>query len=205
MQFRPRSRRGAILLPLAAVVCLAILVWLLWEPALRQAGLFLDAGQAPQRADAILVLAGGWGGERILKAGELMRAGIAAKVYVSGPRVFYGRSECDLAIPFAVEHGCPAAWFECLPNDALSTRDEALVLLPELERRGVRTLLVVSARTHLRRARWILEKHRPGSLRIHYSGADAPWFRLEEWYRHREGWKAVVMEWVKVLSLPVDS
>lgn len=205
MPHRHRRRRGAILLPLLVLVCLAAIVWLLWEPALRLTGLFLDAGQPPQRAGAILVLAGGWGGERILKAGELIRAGYAPKAYVSGPRVFYGRSECDLAIPFATAHGFPAAWFECLPNNGLSTHDEARLLLPELERRGVRTLLVVSVRTHLRRARWIFEKHRPPSMRIHYTGADAPWFRLEEWYRHREGWKAVVMEWVKVLSLPLDS
>jgi uncharacterized SAM-binding protein YcdF (DUF218 family) len=205
MASRSRFRRGAILLPLVVVVCLIVLVWLLWEPALRQAGLFLDAGQPPRRADAILVLAGGWGGERILKAGELIRSGIAPKAFLSGPRVFYGRSECDLAIPFAASHGYPAEWFECLPNDALSTRDEARLLLPELERRGVRTLLVVSVRTHLRRARWIFDKRRLASMQISYTGADAPWFRLEEWYRHREGWKAVVMEWIKVLSLPVDS
>lgn len=205
MPFRHRRRRGAILLPLLIVLCLVVAVWLLWEPALRQAGLFLDAGQPPQRADAILVLAGGWGGERILKAGELIRAGKAPKAYVSGPRAFYGRCECDFAIPFAVEHGFPASWFECLSNNAVSTRDEARLLLPELERRGVRTLLLVSVRTHLRRARWIFEKRRPPSMRIHYTGADAPGFRLEEWHRHREGWKSVVMEWIKVLSLPVDS
>lgn len=205
MTSHPRARRGALLLPLAGVICLAALLWVLREPALRQAGLFLDAGEPPQRADAILVLAGGWGGERVLKAGELIRAGLAPKAYVSGPRAFYERCECDLAIPFAVERGFRAEWFECLPNDALSTRDEARLLLPEIERRGVRTLLVVSVRTHLRRARWVFEKNRPASMRIFYTGADAPLFRLEEWYRHREGWKAVVMEWIKVLSLPVDS
>lgn len=205
MPSRQSPQRGGLLLPLAVLVCLAVLIWLLWQPVLRQAGLFLDAGEPPRRADAILVLAGGWGGERILKAGELIRAGMARKAYVSGPRILYGRCECDLAIPYAAGHGFPAEWFECLPNDGLSTRDEARVLLPELERRGVRTLLVVSVRTHLRRARWIFEKHRPPSMRIYYTGADAPWFRLEEWYRRREGWKAVVMEWIKVLSLPVDS
>lgn len=202
---RSRARLGALLLPLAGLICVAALAWLLHEPVLKSAGLFLDAGGPPQKADAILVLAGGWGGERMLKAGQLVREGMAPKAYVSGPRSFYGRCECDLAIPFAVEHGFPAAWFECLPIEALSTRDEARLLLPELERRGVRTLLVVSVRTHLRRARWILEKHRPASMRIFYTGAEAPLFRLEQWHRHREGWKAVVIEWIKVLSLPVDS
>jgi uncharacterized SAM-binding protein YcdF (DUF218 family) len=200
-----RIRRGAILWPLAVLVALAAAVWFLHQPALRQAGVFLDAGEAPVRADAILVLAGGWTGERMLKAGELIRAGFAPKAYVSGPGAYYDRNECELAIPFAVSRSFPAEWFECLPNNARSTRDEARILMPELERRGIRTLLLVSVRTHLRRARWLFEKQRPAGMRIHYTGADHPAFRLEEWYRNREGRKAVVMEWIKILSLPVDS
>ncbi|MGQ9918108.1 MAG: YdcF family protein [Bryobacteraceae bacterium] len=205
MRFPSGPRRGAVLWPLLALLCLAVLVWFLWEPALRQAGLFLDAGAAPRRSDAILVLAGGWTGERMLKAGELIRAGYAPKAYVSGPGAYYGSNECELAIPFAAARGFPAGWFECLPNDARSTRDEARILLPELERRGVKTLLIVSVRTHLRRARWLFEKHRPADMRIHYTGADHPAFRLEQWYKYREGRKAVVLEWIKILSLPADS
>lgn len=205
MRFPSGPRRGAVLWPLLALLCLAVFVWFLWKPALRQAGLFLDAGAAPQRSDAILVLAGGWGGERILKAGELIRAGYAPKAYVSGPGAYYGRNECELALPFAAARGFPAQWFECLPNDARSTRDEARMLLPELDRRGVKTLLLVSVRTHLRRARWMFEKHRPAGMQIRYTAAEAPSFRLEEWYRSREGRKAVVLEWIKILSLPADS
>ena len=205
MQRVAGSRRGAIFWPLLVLTCLLALIWFAARPALRWAGLFLDSGEPPQQADAILVLAGGWGGERILKAGELIRAGYAPKAYVSGPRILYGLSECELAIPFAAGRGFPARWFECLPNDALSTREEARALLPELARRGVKRLLVVSVRTHMRRARWLFEKERPASMRIHYAGADSPWFRLEEWHRHREGRKAVVMEWIKILSLPADS
>ncbi|MEJ5368847.1 MAG: YdcF family protein [Bryobacteraceae bacterium] len=200
-----RRRRGAILWPLAALLALAFLLWLLHEPLLRQLGLFLDAGAPPQRADAILVLAGGWSGERMLKAGELIRAGFAPKAYVSGPPAYYGHNECQLAIPFVASRGFPAEWFECLPHNASSTREEARLLLPELERRGVRTLLLVSVRTHLRRARWFFEEQRPAGMRIHYTGADHPAFRLEEWYKTREGRKAVVLEWIKILSLPVDS
>lgn len=200
-----RRQRGALLWPLVALLGLALILWFLSEPALRQAGLFLDAGAAPVRADAILVLAGGWTGERMIKAGELIRAGYAPKAYVSGPPSYYGHNECQLAIPFAAARGFPAEWFECLPNNASSTRDEARLLLPELERRGVKTLLLVSVRTHLRRARWFFEKLRPATMRIHYTGADHPAFRLEQWYKHREGRKAVVLEWIKILSLPVDS
>jgi uncharacterized SAM-binding protein YcdF (DUF218 family) len=202
---RQRARRGAILVPLLLLMALAAAVYVFREPLLRSPGLFLDISDAPRRADAILVLAGGWRGERVLKAGELVRQGYAPKAYVSGPRSFYDRPECDAAIAFAVQRGFPAAWFECLPNDASSTREEARRLLPQLERRGVRRLLLVSVRTHLRRARWFFEESRPRNMEIYYVGADDPAYRLEQWWRSREGRKAVVMEWVKILALPVDS
>lgn len=201
---RQAARRGAVLVPLLALLALAGVLYLFRAPLLRAPALFLDAGGAPQSADAILVLAGGWRGERIRKAGELIRQGYAPKAYVSGPLTFYHRPECEAAIAFAVEQGFPEAWFECLPNSASSTREEARQLLPELGRRGVRRLLLVSVRTHLRRARWFFEGARPPGMEIFYVGADDPAFRLEEWWRWREGKKAVVMEWVKILALPVD-
>lgn len=46
-----------------------------WQRAaiMASAGTFLDVGEAPRKADVIVVLAGGWeGGGRILKAGELV-------------------------------------------------------------------------------------------------------------------------------------
>ncbi|MCX7603853.1 MAG: YdcF family protein [Bryobacteraceae bacterium] len=203
--FRRAAHRGAALLPLLVLLAAGVLLYAFREPLLRAPALFLDAGGPPQRADAILVLAGGWRGERMLKAGELIRQGYAPRAYVSGPRSFYERPECDAAIPFAVERGFPAQWFECLPNSASSTREEARMLLPELERRGVRRLLLVSVRTHLRRAKWFFEAARPRGMEIHYVGADDPAYRLEQWWQSREGKKAVVMEWVKILALPVDS
>jgi len=197
-------RRGAVLLPLLALAGAAALLFLFREPLLRAPALFLDAGQPPERADAILVLAGGWRGERVLKAGELARQGFAPVIYLSGPRTFYEQPECDAATAFARMRGLPAEWFVCLPNTATSTREEARQLLPELARRGVGKLILVSARTHLRRARRFFEAERPPSMKIVYVGADDPAFRLEEWWRNREGKKAVVMEWVKILALPVD-
>ncbi|MGC8759354.1 MAG: YdcF family protein [Bryobacteraceae bacterium] len=201
---RYAGRRGAALAPLLALMAAALALYVFREPLLRAPALFLDVGQAPQRADAVLVLAGGWRGERVLKAGELIRQGYAARAYLSGPKSFYGRSECEAEISFALENGFPAAWFECLPNNASSTREEAHALLPELARRGVRRLLLVSVRTHLRRARRFFEAERPAGMEILYIGAEDPAFRLEEWWKNREGRKAVVLEWIKILALPVD-
>lgn len=188
------------------LVILALLAILFWqrERLLSSAGLFLDISQAPRKADAILVLAGGWQGERILKAGALARAGLAPVVYVSGPRSYYERPECDYAIPFAAEHGYPREWFRCVANNARSTREEAAAVLPELYRLGVRSCILVSVRTHLRRARYLCGQARPPGLELQYVGAEDRNFQLGEWYKSREGKKAVLLEWLKIAALPFE-
>ena len=58
-----------------------------------------------------MVLAGDFYGHRIVKAGELVRAGYVPAGLVSGPAGIYGMHECDLAIAFIVRQGYPADWF----------------------------------------------------------------------------------------------
>src|SRR5262249_34737914 len=79
-----------------------------WLTAL---GSFLVIDQPPEKADAILVLAGDFTGNRILTAAKLVRAGYAPKAVVSGPDGIFGMSECDLSIPFAVKAGFPESYF----------------------------------------------------------------------------------------------
>ena len=109
------------------LVCLVLIAvaGCFWEPILERAGTYLDVGQPPQKADAVLVLAGGGSGERILKAAELVRQSYAPVAFVSGPRTFYDMSECVASIPLAVRHGYPAASFRCIEHDEFSTATEA--------------------------------------------------------------------------------
>ena len=148
--------KPALIRPRLAVpaVCLVLMgvVWLVREPILEQAGTFLDVGQPPQKADAILVLAGGKTGERILKAGELMRLGYAPVAYVSGPTTFYDMPECAASIPFAGRHGYPTASFRCIESGELSTAAEAQACCDVLRRAGVRKFLLVTTAFHTRRA-----------------------------------------------------
>src|ERR1700722_2124884 len=101
----------------------------MWMAAL---GRLLVRDDGPAHADMAVVLAGDFSGNRILRAAELVRQGYVPKVLVSGPHTLYGNYECDAAIQFAVEHGSREAWFIRDPNEALSTRDEADDILPDL-------------------------------------------------------------------------
>lgn len=176
--------------------------WLARDLWLSPLGTFLDTSAPPAKADVIVVLAGGWTGERVLKAAQLVRDHYAPVAILDSPTgLMYGASECALARSFAVDKGFPAQSFECLEMQATSTAEEAVHVGRELRRRGVKSCLVVSVRSHTRRAERIFRKEMPW-LELHFTGAENPLYRLEEWHKSREGRKAVFYEWVKTLTAP---
>lgn len=179
----------------AAVVLIALShsVWMGWM------GAFLVDGEKPVRADIVVVLAGDPYGHRILKAAELVKDGYAPSVVVSGPPGFYDLHESDLAIPFAVRRGYPAAWFIPFPHNALSTQDEAVALLPEIEKFRARRVIVVTSDYHTRRALRIVRPSWPG-IEIHMVAAPDEFFTANGWWRSREARKTFFLEWTKTLA-----
>ncbi|MBL0160485.1 MAG: YdcF family protein [Bryobacterales bacterium] len=201
MWSRLRRQSGFSYLPILIVVAIFGVLWWQRTAILASAGTFLNVGEAPRKADVIVVLAGGWeGGGRVLKAGELVRAGYAPYALMSGPRSFYNQPECSAALPFAVQSGFPAEYFQCAPNHALNTEEEASALLAELQRRKVKSFLVVSVDSHLRRASAIFRRKLPEGMEIHFVSSESPGFRLAEWWKTREGRKAFFLEWTKLIS-----
>jgi uncharacterized SAM-binding protein YcdF (DUF218 family) len=199
MHPRARNRVGSALLQFLFLLVILALLWLKRDAILAFPGRFLDIGQPPVQADAAVVLAGGFSGERILKAAELARQGLVPIVIVSGPKVIYAVPECEISIPFAVKKGFNRSLFLCVPNDARSTMAEAAALEPVLRARNVRRFLLVTTAFHTRRAAAIFRQALPGYTIIPVS-ADSPDFQADVWYREREGRKNIFFEWVKLLS-----
>jgi len=194
------SRRGLVALLTLCVVVLA--AWASRNAWLGWFGGFLDTGRPPVKADVILVLAGGTTGERVLKAGNLVRDGYAPVAILDSPSgLLYDASECFLARDFAVKRGHAPESFACLDMKARSTAEEAVAIAVELRRRAVKRCLVVSSRSHLRRAERILRRKMP-DIELHFTGAESPLYNLERWYETREGRKAIFMEWAKNVTEP---
>jgi uncharacterized SAM-binding protein YcdF (DUF218 family) len=195
---RPLQRRIAIgATALLALILLAHSVWLGWL------GRALVRDDGPAKADAAVVLAGDYTGGRIVKAAELVRAGYVPAVLVSGPEGFYGVHECDPAIAYAARRGYPAAWFIPLPNSALSTRDEAAVVLAEARRRSYRSILLVTSNYHTARAARVYraaERANGGGPAIRVVAAPDRYFSADSWWRSREGQKTAFFEWSKTLA-----
>ena len=198
MAVRFSRLRFFLLLALISVVLFLTRAW--WLAGMAQA---LIDDERPDKADIAVVLAGDWWGGRILKAGELVRAGYVPLVLVSGPEGNYGFYESDLSIPFAVRHGFPADWFVALPNRSRSTKEEAAAVLPELRRRNVKSFLLVTSNYHTGRARRIYlaaERAAGGGPPFRTVASSDRYFQATSWWRTREGQKTTFLEWSKTVA-----
>ena len=197
------ARRSFLLKSLLALLLLVAVVYLsrdLWLAAFGRA-LVHDDGAA--KADIAVVLAGDYWGHRLTKAAELVRQGYVPRVLVSGPPGFYGVNEADAAIQFAIGKGYPAEWFIPLRHTALSTREEAGVVLDALKQRNIHSFLLVTSNYHTARARRIYlnaERRRGGGPDMRVVAAGDQFFTAGDWWRNREGQKTVFMEWTKTLT-----
>ena len=113
-----RRLRTILLVDLAVLI---VIVTLMRTLLLSVMGQILVHADQPARADYAVVLAGDYGGNRILKGAELVRQGFVRKAVVDGPKGSYGLDECDLAVDFAVRNGYSADYFIKLPMRAMST------------------------------------------------------------------------------------
>lgn len=166
-------------------------------------GYALVHDDGPAKADVAVVLAGDSYGHRIVKGGELVRAGFVPVVLVSGPATAYGLYESDLAIPFAMRNGYPAEWFAGVPNKALSTQEESKAILDELRRRNVKSFLLVTSNYHTARARRIFlatERAEGGGPSFRTVAAPDEYFRANSWWRDRQAQKIAFFEWSKTIA-----
>ena len=187
---------------LLAVLLLAVGVGATREVWFRKAGEFLIQAEDPQKADIAVILAGDWTGNRVLKGGELVRAGLVPAALVDGPPQHYDIPESDLAVRFAVTRGYPESYFIRFPMNASSTDEEARIVLPELRRRGCSKFLLITSDFHTRRAGRIFRKYLDGMQMIVVSAPDKS-FRGGYWWTTREGRKTFAFEFMKTVTEPL--
>jgi uncharacterized SAM-binding protein YcdF (DUF218 family) len=197
------ARRSFPFKSLVALLLVVAVVYFsrdLWLSALGRA-LVHDDGAA--RADIAVVLAGDYWGHRLIKSAELVRQGYVPRVLVSGPPGLYGTNEANAAIQFAIGKGYPAEWFIPLRHTALSTREEAEVVLDALKERNIHSFLLVTSNFHTGRARRIYlnaERQRGGGPDMRVVASGDQFFNSSDWWRRREGQKTVFMEWTKTIA-----
>ena len=190
-----RTRKTPFLL-LAALIVGAVVTHSLWLGAL---GAYLISAGPPAHADYAVVLAGDSYGHRVIEGGELVRQGYVRKALVSGPGGYYGMSESELAVNFAVKNGYPADYFIQFHHNARSTQAEAEVVIPELRRLGAHSFLLVTSDYHTRRAGHYFRRLASG-MDMRVVAAPDEHYRWNSWWRSREGQKIFYLEWSKTVA-----
>lgn len=193
----PRRRRW--LVPLVAVLLAGGALYLVRRPLLTGLGRMLVVADSMERADAAVVMGGDESaeGKRVRAAIRLYRDGWVRKIVLSGPQWGYGMYETELSLPLALSLGVPRADLLTLPNAARSTSQEAQLLASTVERRGIRSLYVVTSNYHTRRARRAFIRASRGRLRVMAYPAADDWFDPQHWWQSRDGRKIFVLECLK--------
>ena len=196
----PRRRLVRVSLFLLVLAITGFVTRGVWLTALGNA---LVHDEGPAKAEIVVVLAGDFAGQRLIAGAELVRQGWAPRVLVSGPPGFYGVNEADAAIRFGIAKGYPAEYFVALPHTALSTRDEAVVVMTYLKSHQIRSFLLVTSDFHTARARRIFlatERRMGGGPSLRTVAAPDQYFTPTTWWLNREGRKIAFMDWTKTIT-----
>jgi uncharacterized SAM-binding protein YcdF (DUF218 family) len=197
MHRRPKNRAGWwVAAAIVVVLAIGFSQQILWE-----SGAVLVNNQPPVKADAVVVLGGDYAGDRIRKGAELVKAGYAPVVIVSGGGRMYGRYEAEHEIDYAVRVGYPREIFIPVLKGVFSTQDEAGRDAAEFRQRGLHSVLLVTSPSHTARATRIFRKAAP-EIQFHPVAAADPKWNNGYWWKIREGRKTWALEMAKTLTGP---
>jgi uncharacterized SAM-binding protein YcdF (DUF218 family) len=191
---------------LAVVASLAAGAYLLRRPILTELGSMLVASSPLEKADAALVLSGEASpqGLRTRTAVRLYEQGWVRKLVVSGGPMGFGVHETDFSVPLAVAQGVPRNDIIAVPNSVHSTEEEAGVVCPVMERKGIRSFYVVTSNYHTGRAQRLFRHVCGERMRVLVAPAPDDWFTPDGWWHSREGGKSFLLEWLKTLHSAIE-
>jgi len=199
-----RNRTILVLLLVAAIA-----LFLGRAPLLRAAGHFVVVDQAPERADAIVVLSGSFP-DRILEAVELYQGGFAPLIVVCGEPENEGSRQLralgvsvprahEVNVSVAVQLGVPASAIAVVDRPPGSTFTEALVILDYLAARGAKSILLVTSQFHTRRA-GVIYRHLAGpGVRVVTRPARTGGFDPDHWWHDRMSVRRLLIEYQKLV------
>jgi len=194
------SRKAKLLILLGVIVSCLGAGWVFRRAIKAKIGYTLICSEVPEPADLILVLGGEFYGPRVFKAGDLALAGYAPLVLISGPPYQNGRPEGEFAIEYLAQHGYPRRLFAVFGHHAGSTIEEAIALRPELHRRGVKRVILVTSAYHSRRADIVAKLFCGGGIRFISVPAPDQFYTPERWWDDPGSRKMFVSEWRKILG-----
>lgn len=148
---------------LASLLVLGCATWWWRAPLLHGAAQWWIVSDAPEKADAIVILGGGLD-SRPVEAARLYHAGYAPRILVMRPEPTRVNElgllidYCSLTCTLLEMDGVPAEAIVTLPETVTSTFDEAKSLANWARANNAHRFLTPTEIFHTRRARWILRR-----------------------------------------------
>ncbi len=167
---------------------------------------WLNASDAPVKADRMLILAGE--PARFVYGAELYQQGYAAEIFVSKPARLPGYRILDeIGIPFPrsedvyravlVKKGVPDRHIHYLGDSLLSTVEEAKAMHELTTRTAWKSLLVVTSPYHVRRVKMTFRDAMP---EVSITVVTTPYERFPaKWWTDQDAARNVVLELAKIL------
>lgn len=174
--------------------------------SLDAVGRTLIAEDPLHQADAILVLAGDTRqGDRVRHAVGLYKRGLAPLLVLSGTPMGFRTHEAEVMQRHAEFLGMSQDRILAVKHDSESTQEEAGVVVPILQRRGMKEVILVTSNYHTGRAKRIFEKTAgPAGPRFLASPANDGYFEPDGWWTRRKDAKTFVYEAIKTVWSAIE-
>jgi uncharacterized SAM-binding protein YcdF (DUF218 family) len=201
--------RRFLMVGLLAAVAAAALTYAARRPLLTALGSFLIVRDAAQPADAIVVLSGSLP-DRILEAVDLYQAHLAPRIILTRGPALPGlavlrqrggtvQEAHEVNLTIAQQLGVPADAIAVIPTRVSSTIAEARVVVAYLRAQGLKSILLVTSKTHARRAAMTFRHLAGDSVQIAVCPSPYDPFTPDNWWRERGVIRRVATEYAKLL------
>ncbi|MBW2039801.1 MAG: YdcF family protein [Deltaproteobacteria bacterium] len=204
-----RRKRRWILWIILAVVVIQLIAYR--QHILTAFGRYLIYQEPPQKADVIAILAN-WGDTIVRARGgaDLYKRGLAKRIFISRVERMEGLEEVkkqgifipenrDLAIIVLEGLGVPLAAIETSKQEVTSTREEAKEVRNFIEKRGYKSVLLVTSKYHSRRAHLIFKDTLKEKAKVISVPSPYDSYNPEGWWKREKDWKRVILEYQKLL------
>lgn len=197
------------------IIIVIVIIFLLssFRLLLPSLGNFLVAEDEPKNSDIIVLLMGS-GPDRMLEAVDLYDEGYADEIVmvrnmVRGYDLASSKGveiphDSDITKEVAVQLGVLEEKVIILPGDTLSTQDEAIQVREYLmNQANIDSLIIVTSKYHSGRAKKIFVKAMSSldrEVEILSCPTEYDDFNADEWWRNREDFKWVVIEYLKLIN-----
>jgi len=202
--------RRFLVVGLLAAIAIAALAYAARQSVLTALGSFLIVRDAAHPADAIVVLSGSVP-DRMLEAVDLYHARLAPRIILTRGPVLPGLAALrqrggnvpehhEENLMIAQQLGIPADAIAVIPTPVSSTIAEAQVVVDYLHAQGRKSILLVTSKTHARRARMTFGRAAGDSVQIAVCPSPYDPFTAENWWHEHGLVRRVVTEYAKLLN-----